>query len=95
MSSWRLLTNHMYVLLCVGRQPDIRVREIAARVGITERRAQAILRDLQAEGFVEAHRVGRRNEYRVIPDARFRGHLLAHAEVGPVLKTLNRLLDRS
>jgi predicted transcriptional regulator len=95
MSTWRLLTNHMYVLLCVARQPDIRVREIAARVGITERRAQAILRDLQDEGFVEAHRKGRRNEYRVIADARFRNDLLAHAEIGPVLKMLNRLLNDS
>jgi predicted ArsR family transcriptional regulator len=85
----------MYVLLCVARQSDIRVREIATKVGITERRAQAILRDLQEGGFVEAHRVGRRNEYRVTESARFPNQLLAHAEVGPVLKLLNQLLDCS
>lgn len=88
--AWRLLTNHMYVLLCVQREPDLRVREIAAAVGITERAAQSILRDLVDGGYVVAKRRGRRNSYRVIDSARFPHPLLEHAEIGQVLKVLNK-----
>lgn len=95
MRSWRLLTNHMYVLLCVAREPNIRVRDIAVAVGITERATQAILRDLQQAGVVEARRIGRRNEYKVLEHARFPHPLLAHSEIGPVLQVLNRLLAAS
>jgi predicted ArsR family transcriptional regulator len=93
MRSWRLLTNHMYVLLCVAKEPDIRIRDVAVHVGITERAAQAILRDLQEAGVVEATRVGRRNTYRVLEHARFPHPLLSHSEIGPVLKVLSGLLE--
>ena len=66
MRSFRLLTNHMYVLLRVAREPDIRGRDIAAAVGITERTTSSILRDLVAGGYLSVERVGRRNRYRVI-----------------------------
>jgi predicted transcriptional regulator len=82
----------MYVLLCVARRPDVRVREIAASVGITERATQAILRDLGQAGYLEVERVGRRNRYRIAEAARFPHPLLAHAEIAQVLDVLNRLL---
>jgi predicted transcriptional regulator len=91
MRSWRLLTNHMYVLLCVAREPDIRVRDISLAVGITERATTAILRDLVEGGYISVARVGRRNSYRVIETATFPHPLLAHAEIGTVLRELNRL----
>jgi predicted ArsR family transcriptional regulator len=94
MATWRLLTNHMYVLLCVAREPDIRIREIALTVGITERAAQAILSDLAKGGYVEVQRRGRRNHYRIVGSARFPHPLLEHAEVGRVLGVLNDLLPK-
>ena len=89
--AWRLLTNHMYVLLCVAREPDIRIRDIAALVGITERATQGIVRDLLEGGYIEATRVGRRNHYRIVESARFPHPLLAHAEIRSVLREVNRL----
>jgi DNA-binding MarR family transcriptional regulator len=62
---WRFLTNHTQVLFCIARAPDIRLRDIAEQVGITERAAQRILADLVQAGYVERHRHGRRNSYRI------------------------------
>jgi predicted ArsR family transcriptional regulator len=65
-SHWTFLTNHAHVLLCVSGDPSIRVRDIASRVGITERAALRILHDLVQDGHVVAERVGRRNRYRLL-----------------------------
>ena len=62
---WTFVTNHFLVLASVAANPDIRVRDIAAAVGITERATQAILSDLAGEGYVERIRIGRRNRYKV------------------------------
>jgi len=73
------LTNHAEVLLCIARQPDARLRDIANCVGITERAAHRIICDLEDAGHISKHRHGARNSYevhpaRVAPDA---GQLLA------------------
>src|SRR6266550_81067 len=60
---WRFLTNHTQVLLCIARDPDVRLRDIAEQVGITERAAQRILSDLIEAGAVVRERHGRRNRY--------------------------------
>jgi hypothetical protein len=62
---WTFLTNHAHVLLCVARDPDARIRDIAARVGVTERAAQRIVSDLVATGYVVPERAGRRNHYSI------------------------------
>lgn len=63
--TWTFLTNHAQVLLCLAARPDIRLRDVADHVGITERAAQRILADLIETGYVQATRVGRRNTYTV------------------------------
>ena len=63
--TWRFLTNHTQVLLCIARVPDVRLRDVAEQVGITERAAQRIVADLVEAGFVERERKGRRNSYRI------------------------------
>ena len=68
MSGWTFLSHHAQVLLCISRDPDARLREIAAAVGITERAVQAIVNDLVTEGYVERTRVGRRNHYAINTD---------------------------
>lgn len=60
-----LLTNHAYVLLCIGREPDIRVRDLADEVGITERAAQRIVAELADAGCLTRQRNGRRNKYQL------------------------------
>jgi DNA-binding IclR family transcriptional regulator len=63
--SWTFLTNHAHVLICIALDPDLRLRDVAGRVGITERAAQRILHDLVESGYVDRHKVGRRNSYRL------------------------------
>ena len=69
LATWSFLTNHAHVTLCIARDPGIRLRDLAIKVGITERAAQRIVTDLVNEGYLERTRVGRRNQYRV------QGHL--------------------
>jgi len=64
-ATWSFLTNHGRVLLCIAQNPDIRLREIATDLGITERHAYAIVTDLTEAGYVVKEREGRRNRYQV------------------------------
>ena len=71
---WTFLTNHAQVLLCIADDPGIRLREIGALVGITERTAHSIVVELEESGYVARRRNGRRNHYTVkshlpLPDA--------------------------
>ena len=90
-AGWTFLTNHAHVLVCVAEEPDARGRDIATRVGITERAAQAIVADLVADGYVTRTREGRRNRYEIHPDAPLRHPLEAHHTVGELLVTLGSL----
>ncbi len=65
MTTWNFLTNYGLVLTYVGRHPECTGLEIAQASGITERAARKIVADLQAAGYIERERVGRRNRYRV------------------------------
>jgi Winged helix-turn-helix DNA-binding len=67
-TSWTFLTNHARVLLCISQDPGIRLRDIADRVGITERSAFAIVLDLAQAGYVVKEKDGRRNRYRIQAD---------------------------
>jgi hypothetical protein len=65
MESWTFLTNHARMLLCIARDPGVRLRDAAASLGITERSAHAIVTDLTAGGYVVKHKHGRRNHYQI------------------------------
>jgi Winged helix DNA-binding domain len=65
MASWGFLTNHARVLLCIARDPGMRLRDVAARVDITERSAHAITTDLTAAGYLVKQKDGRRNRYQI------------------------------
>ena len=65
MASWSFLTNHARVLLCIAHDPGVRLRDIAASVGITERSAYGIVTDLTAAGYVVKQKDGRRNRYQI------------------------------
>jgi DNA-binding transcriptional ArsR family regulator len=87
--SWDFLTHHAHVLICVSRDPGIRLRDIAAAVGITERSAHRILSELVDEGYVQRERSGRRNVYEVDPELPLRHPLVAERGVGDLLEVLH------
>jgi hypothetical protein len=64
-TGWTFLTNHAQVLLCIARDPGIRLRDIADRVGITERSAYGIVLDLAEAGYIVKEKTGRRNRYQI------------------------------
>ncbi len=87
--TWTFLTNHAQVLLCLAETPDIRLRDVAERVGITERATQRILSELTQAGYVKTERIGRRNRYTVD-----RQHTMRHSaqlgyEIGALLEALS------
>jgi DNA-binding MarR family transcriptional regulator len=85
---WRFVTNHTQVLLCIARDPDARLRDIAETVGITERAVQRIVSDLVKGGFVKRERQGRRNIYTVNPEERMRHPSQFDHEIGELLDLL-------
>jgi DNA-binding transcriptional ArsR family regulator len=85
---WDFLTNHAHVLVCVAHDSGIRLRDIAAAVGITERAAHRILSELVEEGYVLRERQGRRNRYQVKPELPLRHPLVQEREVGELLQVL-------
>jgi predicted transcriptional regulator len=87
-TSWVFLSNHGNVLLCIVRDPRIRISEIAQQVGIGERAAQRIVADLVAEGYVVRTKEGRRNRYEINPRGHLRHPLFAELEIGPFIDAL-------
>src|ERR671924_842878 len=86
---WRFVTSHTQVLLCIARNPEIRIRDVADLTQITERAAQRIIADLVEAGYVERTRVGRRNHYVVRTDLKMRHPLQQTYEIGELLDLLS------
>lgn len=82
---WTFLTNHAHVLLCIARDPEARMREVADLVGITERAVQRIVADLAAAGYLERIRTGRRNRYKVNVDVPLRHPIERHRRVSSLI----------
>lgn len=87
---WTFLTNHAHVLVCLSREPEARLRDVARAVGITERAAQRIVAELEAAGVIERERRGRRNAYRIHRRARLRHPLESHRTVGGLLRWIGK-----
>ena len=85
---WTFLSNHTHVLVCIARNPDARVRDIAERVGITERAIQRIIADLEETGFLSHRRLGRRNQYTIHPDKTLRHELEAGVSIRGLLASI-------
>lgn len=88
MGSWSFLTNHARALLCIAADPGARLRDIAATVGVTERRAHAIISDLVHDGYVVKDRNGRRNQYRIRTDLPLRDPINRERTIGELLDLL-------
>ena len=85
MAQWTFLTNHAHVLLCVAENPNVRLRDVATLVGITERAAQRIVAELEHAGYLERERDGRRNVYRLKPNMPLRHPLEQDHRIGELL----------
>lgn len=86
---WTFLTNHSHVLVLIHINPDAVLREVALEVGITERAVQKIIQDLEAGGFIERERVGRRNRYRVLVNQPLRHPIESHRNIGELLELVS------
>jgi DNA-binding IclR family transcriptional regulator len=87
-TSWTFLTNHTQVLLCIARDEDVRLRDVAQSVGITERAAQRIVADLVEAGYVQRIRVGRRNRYAINSNVEMRHQAQLGHQIGDLLELL-------
>jgi DNA-binding MarR family transcriptional regulator len=84
-SNWTFLSNHAHVLLCIARQPEITMNEIAQMVGITERAVQRIVADLVKEDYLYRTKDGRRNRYAISSNKPLRHPIEAHRNIDAIL----------
>ena len=84
-STWTFLSNHSHVLICLAREPDLRLRDVAERVGITERAVQRIVADLEEAEILTRIRDGRRNRYEVHAGKPLRHPVEGHCTVQDLL----------
>lgn len=85
MGDWTFLSNYGHVLVCLARNHDARLRDVAEEVGLTERAVQKIVRDLQQAGYVTVSKQGRCNRYRINRRKALRHALESHCTVGKLL----------
>ncbi len=83
---WTFLTNHAHVLICLAKDAEVTLRQLAEQVGITERAIHRIVSELIEEGVVRKTRRGRRNYYEIQPDLPLRHPLEQHCAVGQLLR---------
>ncbi len=90
MPAWTFFTNHGHVLLLLAREPDLLLRDVAQRVGITERAAQRIVGELEAAEYLTRERDGRRNHYQVHLDRGLRHPIEAPTTIGDLCALMAR-----
>ncbi len=91
-ATWHFLTNHSHVLLCISENPDITVRDLADRVGITERAVMRIIGELDEGGVLERTREGRRNHYTIHENLNLRHPIESHCTVGDLIRMFQQTL---
>lgn len=88
--SWTFLTNHSHVLICLAMNPDLILREVADRVGITERAVQKIVQELEEGGVLVRTKVGRRNHYKIREARALRHPVEGHRRVRDLLDMVRK-----
>ena len=86
--SWTFLTNHSHVLICLARNPDSVLREVAQEVGITERAVQRIVQELEEAGAIKRMKIGRQNHYRINRNCHLRHNIEKHRKLGELLNVI-------
>ena len=87
--TWTFLSHHAQVLVCIALDPDVRLRDVATQIGITERAAQAIVSELVEDGYLTRVRVGRRNHYHVHGERPLRHPLQRDIDVDALLQLVS------
>jgi len=87
-ADWNFFSNYAHVLVCLAENPDARLRDVAGRVGITERTAFRLVTQLEQAGILLRVKEGRRNSYVIEPNERLRHPIEAHCTVGELLETI-------
>lgn len=87
-NQWTFFSNHGHVLICLAKNADQPLREVALAVGITERAVQRIIADLEEAGYLVREKAGRRNAYTLNVEQRFRHELEKDHSVGEILGVL-------
>lgn len=85
---WTFLTNHAHVLICIADNPEVRMRDVATRVGVTERAVQRIVSELEEAGYLSRERIGRCNRYNVHTSLPLRHPIEQHCLVSSLLKPI-------
>lgn len=83
---WTFLTNHSHVLLCLARDPEMRLRDVADLVGVTERAVQRIVGELEDAGYLVRSKQGRRNRYEIDLDLPLRHPVERHCKVAKLVR---------
>lgn len=84
-TAWTFLSNHSHVIICLAQDAEMRLRDIAIAVGITERATIRIIAELEEAGYIKRERVGRRNRYSIMADKHFRHQLESHHSIRTIL----------
>lgn len=87
-STWTFLTNHSHVLLCLVNSPKIKMRDIAKKVGITERAVQKIISDLRKEGYIDREKRGRRNIYHINTEMHLKHPIEEHKSMADLIQLI-------
>jgi len=82
---WTFLTNHAHVLILLSQDSSLVLREVALRIGITERAVQRIIADLEHDGFIEREKVGRKNQYCILSKRALRHPVESHRSIGDLI----------
>jgi DNA-binding IclR family transcriptional regulator len=88
LQNWTFLSNYAHVLVCLADNPDARLRDVAERVGVTERTAFRLIGELEEAGVLERAKEGRRNHYVINTEAHLRHAIEEHCTVGDLLETI-------
>lgn len=86
--NWTFLSNYAHVLICLADNPDARLRDVADRVGVTERTAFRLVGELEEAGVIERAKEGRRNHYVINKKVHLRHAIEEHCTVGQLLETI-------
>lgn len=87
-TNWTFFSNHTHVLVCLARNSQQSLREVAIQVGITERAVQRIVSDLEQSGYLKREKCGRRNSYVIHPEIALRHPLESHRTIGDLLEVV-------
>ncbi|MCA9095374.1 MAG: winged helix-turn-helix transcriptional regulator [Planctomycetaceae bacterium] len=85
---WTFLTNHSHVLILLEREHSLILRDVAARVGITERAVQRIVAELQEDGYLTIEKIGRKNTYQINHEKKLRHPIEQDRSIGDLLSVV-------